>query len=183
MWGIQSTQPLVYTGGIEFTSLLSDPDVALGRRSEYSDSWLQPLGTTWSYSWQLRLPVDWEQDSEWCVISQAHPSGVPGGTSPSFALEIYQGNLRVRVRNDADSSGVEYDQPAIFGDWLKFELSVRWSTTTTGNLTLKMNGAEIVSVLAQANYYEAATDGPNFKCGLYIADLSAVAKRTIEVRV
>ena len=170
-------QSIQYTGGIKFVSLITDKPVANGRRSEYSSPFKLPMDTQYSFSWQTRIPDDWESDDNWCVIAQIKPGSGP----PVLAVELYGDDMQIIVRNDLGTHTI-YREPMIRGEWLKFDIHMRLTTFTNGFYHLSVNGQSLVdfdgqTVMSMDGYH------PYFKCGIYMSQKSKVTKRCIEHRI
>jgi len=162
--------------------LSNDPPVAGGRRAEVQDTWNPPLDSMFfKYNWQILIPTDWVFDNVWTVISQCHVAGMTG-KPPSFAIEVVNSNMIVKIRNDDNQERIVYSDTARLGVPLRFYMDVYWSATKKGRLVLKMNDNTIVDDFG-ANYYSEGTLGPYFKCGLYISGKSKVIERRIKVRL
>jgi len=178
MYFRHNNRGIIYTGGKTYTTSIDDPDVAGGRRCEDSSFYRMPINESVRWNWQTNIPGNWPQDSNWCVISQCHDSG--DQLSP-FAIEIFEGDLIVRVRGQGYDKS-QYRKPINFDSWLEFELKARWSETENGMIELDMNGKRIVEYHG-TTYYNCREEGPYFKCGIYMSKSSEVKLRAIQHRI
>ena len=169
-------QSIQYEGGIKFLSLISDELVANGRRSEYSSLHNLPQDTQRNISWQTRIPEDWVEDDEFCVITQFKA----GEGSPIFAVEIYESDMQIIVRNDEGDHKI-YRKPMTKGEWLSFDLRSRFTVLNNGYHYVSINGRQIAEYNGITNYSSGID--PHMKIGIYMSKNSLVAKRTIEHRI
>ena len=167
-----------YTGWIRFVSHIADSMEANGRRRELSSLYNYPINTTTSTEWETKIPDEWEEDNEWCVITQFKSSL---GGSPTLAIELLSGNMVIVSRTDLGKQWL-YDQPMIKGERLKFKTHIRWTGLNNGYIQIWMNSRLIVDFKG-VTYFAEATKGPYFKIGIYMATVSKVIKRTIYHRV
>jgi len=168
------------TGGIKFTSLITDGLVANGRRAEYSSKYTFLLDTQQNFEWSTKIPNSWAEDGEWCVIAQVHSSSSSG--SPNFAVELLNDRMLIKVRDKTGKSNYIYDEPMIKGVWTDFLVESRWTILNNGYIRVLINGKKVAEYSGSTIYEDAVTGG-YFKCGIYMATKSTTVKRVIWHRV
>ena len=145
----------------------TDPEVAKGRRAEFSDRGTEILmDTDYWYGLSLFVPEEFVTPEERdAVLFQWHTQ--QGGPSPVLAVRV-RGDEWV-ITTDAVPSGkrkrLKY-LPLEKGKWTDWVVHVKWAATPTGYLTIWKDGVEVVSEKDVVTQYPEKL-GPYAKFGQY----------------
>ncbi len=184
---VQTTDEIVHSGSRALKIQLSNPD-KLYKRAEVAHTHKASMGDQYFYRYSMYLPtVGYPQNNTdgttFTIITQWH--GVPDfglGESwriPNLAFRIHEDgkfgamlcvnaaqvndNTTSTKINFRDENGNNFDIPK--GQWVTFEVSVKWTHTAAGYLDVWMDGDHIIEYTGPTSYNDA--QGPYMKMGIY----------------
>lgn len=145
----------------------TDPEVAKGRRAEFSDNRTQiQMDTAYWYGLSLYLPDEFVAPKERdAVLFQWHTQ--QGGPSPVLAIRV-QGDEWV-ITSDAVPGGKRRRikrLPLEKGRWTDWVVHVKWTSEPTGFWSIWKDGVEVVSEKDITTQYPEKL-GPYAKFGQY----------------
>jgi hypothetical protein len=184
---VQTTDQIVHSGSRALKIQLSNPD-KLYKRAEIAHTHKATMGDQYFYRFSMYLPtVGFPQNNNdgttFTIITQWHGSPDFGlGETwrvPNLALRIHEdGKLGAMLCVNAaqvndnttstkinfhDENGNNFDIPK--GQWVTFEVSVKWTHTAAGYLDIWMDGNHIIQYTGPTSYNDA--QGPYLKMGIY----------------
>jgi len=157
----------------KFTFYRTDPK----RRAELKLNPV-PANSEWTYRVSTFLPVDYENDPSYEIITQWHeiPDRHLGETwrRPPLNLSIRNGQFTMSNRWDSKPVTVSSKEggtqkwnlgPITKGQWIDWVFHVKWSHKADGLLKVYKNGRLVVSKTGPNTYNDKV--GPYFKIGIY----------------
>ncbi len=184
---VQTTDSIVHSGSRALKIELYNPD-KLYKRAEVAHTHKATMGAQYFYRFSMYLPtVGFPQNNTdgntFTIITQWHatPDFGLGETwrIPNLAFRIQEnGQLGMmlcynakQVNDNSDSTKVNFTDPDgnFFdipkGQWVTFEVSVKWTHTSDGYLDVWMDGDQIVNYSGPTSYNDV--NGTYMKLGIY----------------
>jgi hypothetical protein len=143
--------------------------------ADYADNDNQPpkFGELW-FRWDQKMDASWPDDvTETGTIMSQH---IGGGTNPSIALELFEGDYKLRIRGDNNTGSWTRDvTPWIdsysgdLGNWVQFALRFKQGTNgSDAYLEFWKDGVQVHSESgSEIGHLLGETYGPRFKYGIY----------------
>jgi hypothetical protein len=178
----------VHSGSRALKAELYNPD-KLYKRAEVAHTYKAAIGEQYFYRFSMYMPTTGYpannvDGTTFTIVTQwhAYPDFGLGETwrSPNLAFAMNEaGNMRINTRysdlpvndnstsvvvNHLDAQGNDYFVIPK-GQWITFEVSVRWDYTSNGYLDIWMDGTQIVNYSGPTSYNDAV--GPYMKMGIY----------------